>query len=99
MKHLSSDIGIRLAGSENATKAAQYARQQFESWGYAVEMQEFSDARPEVRVYARVIVQQPQEHFLHSIVFAGSQPGSISGAVVDGGTGQDADFSDAAGQD
>jgi aminopeptidase YwaD len=96
MQHLSEDIGVRLAGSDNADEAAEYARDQFESWGYDVEMQEFSDTRPESRVFANVHVEQPEPRDLHSIVFLGSQPGSVSGTLVDAGTGLDADFPEAA---
>lgn len=92
MQHLSEDIGIRLAGSDNAGKAATYARDQFESWGYDVEMQEFSDARPSVRVFAQVHVKQAEPHDLHSTVFLGSKPGSVSGPLVDAETGQDTGF-------
>jgi len=95
MRHLSEDIGIRLAGSDNAGKAATYARGQFESWGYNVEMQEFSDTRPEVRAFARVHVKQAEPHDLRSAVFRGSKTGSVSGPLVDAGTGQDAGFLDA----
>ncbi len=96
MRHLSEEIGIRLAGTDNAGKAAKYARDQFESWGYDVEMQEFSDTRPEARVFAQVHVTQPEPSDLHSVVLLGSEPGSSNGPLVDAGTGQDADFPEAA---
>ncbi len=38
---LSVDIGARLAGSEAELQAADYIAAAFESWGYAVEIQEF----------------------------------------------------------
>jgi alkaline phosphatase isozyme conversion protein len=44
MKHirvLSVDIGARLYGTEAEAQAAQYIREQLDSWGYQVEMQSF----------------------------------------------------------
>ncbi len=91
MRVLSQEIGSRLAGSENIDSAAEYAREQFESWGYAVELQDFSDSRPEVRIFAQVHVE-PESRDLHSIVFLGSEPGSVSGKLVDVGSGLDEEF-------
>jgi alkaline phosphatase isozyme conversion protein len=39
---LSVDIGTRVAGTEAETEAADYIASAFESWGYSVEIQEFS---------------------------------------------------------
>ena len=96
MQHLSEDIGVRLAGSDKADMAAEYARDEFESWGYDVEMQDFSDTRPKSRVFAQVRVEQPDPRDLHNRVFLGSEAGSVSGTLVDAGIGLDADFPEAA---
>ena len=91
MRVLSEEIGSRLAGSENIDRAAEYAREQFERWGYVVELQDFSDSRPEVRIFAQVHAE-PEPRDLHSIVFLGSKPGSVGGRLVDVGSGLDEEF-------
>jgi aminopeptidase YwaD len=68
----------------------------FQSWGYNVELQEFNDTRAEAVRYATVRVQQPDEHFLHSISFLGGQAGLLSGTLVDAGSGLEEDFPDTA---
>jgi aminopeptidase YwaD len=94
IRHLSVDIGIRLAGSDSAGRAAQYATAQFESWGYEVELQPFTETKPEARLYAQVHIEQPSRN-LPSVVFLGSKPGSARATLVDGGTGREQDLSDA----
>ena len=42
IKHLSVDIGPRVAGTEGEKKASEYLQKQFESLGYEVELQEFT---------------------------------------------------------
>lgn len=91
MRVFSDEIGTRLVGEGNIERAATYAREQFESWGYTVELQDFHDARPEARVFARVRVE-PGGQDLHSRVFLQSDTGSVSGTLVDAGAGSDSEF-------
>lgn len=89
----SVDIGSRLAGSPEEAEAAAYAREQFESWGYRVEVQPFSASDARVVRFADLDVEEPEERGLAAIAFGGSGLGEVSGPLVEAGTGREEDFS------
>jgi aminopeptidase YwaD len=87
---LSEEIGPRLSGSPAETQAADYARGMLESWGYDVELQEFSSGSPEFGRFAEIRIDGST--ILPSIAFIGSGTGSVRGRLVDAGTGRVEDF-------
>ncbi len=82
MRALAVEIGPRLAGTEGAVRAAEYIRQQLESFGYAVEEQPFAFSSNYYRqvdlaangedVPARVVVSSAEGVVSGQLVFAGS---------------------------
>jgi len=59
---LAVEIGARPAGSAAEAEAAAYVAQQFESWGYAVEIQEFAIGAPGDDTSRNVIARLPAAH-------------------------------------
>jgi len=98
IRALSVEIGIRPAGSPEEQEAIDYAREQFESWGYDVEVQTFTAAGPDILRLTTVDVEQPEQRHLAAIGFRGGGTGDVSGRLVDAGTGREEEFPpDAAG--
>lgn len=88
---LSVDIGPRPAGSEEELEAVAYAAAQLESYGYAVEVQDFPFTVP-AGYGAALAVISPSEQALRAAPLAGSAAGSVSAPLVDAGLGRAEDF-------
>lgn len=86
------EIGIRPAGSPEEQEAIDYAREQFESWGYDVEVQTFTAAGPDILRLTTVDVEQPGQRHFAAIGFRGGGTGDVSGRLVDAGTGREEEF-------
>ena len=89
---LSVEIGSRVAGSPQEARAAAYAKEQFESWGYEVELQPFPAAAPDRLRYVTLIVEAPERRELLAAAFKGSPSGEVTGALVDAGAGAEGEF-------
>lgn len=89
---LSEEIGARVAGSPAVDAAAAYASEQFQRWGYDVELQEFTAVGPGTLRYTTVTVEQDAPLELAAVAFGGGVAGVISGVLADAGTGLPADF-------
>lgn len=92
IRSFSVEIGIRPAGSSQEQRAIDYAREQFESWGYEFEVQTFTAAGPDILRLTTVDVEQPEQRHLGAIAFRGSGTGDVSGRLVDVGTGREEEF-------
>ena len=94
---LSEEIGPRLPGSPEEEAVIGYAREQFERWGYQVEVQSFSISDHLLRT-ASLIVELPERREIQTIAFLGAAPGAVSGRLLDAGAGRPEEFpTDAAG--
>jgi aminopeptidase YwaD len=96
---LSDEIGIRPAGTDGYTAAVDYTRAQLESYGYDVEVQEFTAQHPPSLRRSWVTVETPERREIPAAVFTNIVPsGSTSGRLVDAGRGREGEFpADAAG--
>ena len=89
---LSSEIGTRVAGSPQEDVAATYASEQFSSWGYDVEVQDFPAEGADLQRHATVTVEGSEGvEFIVAALF-GSRSGEAQGQLIDAGTGQPEDF-------
>ena len=94
---LSVEIGSRPAGSPQEMEAIAYAREQFERWGYRVDVQAFAVSSELLRA-ASLVVEQPERRSLPALPFLGAPAGAVSGRLLDAGTGRQEEFpSDAGG--
>ena len=94
---LSEEIGTRVAGSPQEDATIEYARELFETWGYVVEIQDFTIAGAGLQRYTTVTVDEPQIEMIAVGMF-GSPSGRVRAPLVDAGTGRPEDFpADAAG--
>ncbi len=86
---LSEQIGPRVAGSPEEEEAVAYAREQFEQWGYDVEVQSFVAAGPDRLRFATLTVEKPEARELLAVAFEGSASGEVRGPLVDAGGGSE----------
>ncbi|MCI0777090.1 MAG: M28 family peptidase [Chloroflexi bacterium] len=89
---LSSQIGARVAGSPQEDAAAAYASDQFEAWGYEVEVQDFQAEGADLQRYATLTVEGPEGVEFIVAALSGSRSGEPRGRLVDAGTGQPEEF-------
>ncbi|MEX1252902.1 MAG: M28 family peptidase [Dehalococcoidia bacterium] len=89
---LSVDIGERPAGSPEEGAAADYAREQFELWGYDVEVQPFT-ASSEMLREASVTTAGRE---IEASPFLNAAAGTVTARLVDAGAGHVGDFPAAA---
>jgi len=90
MRVLSEEIGPRLAGSEDEQAAIAYTRRELERYGYDVEVQSFVVSGPETLRPAGLSGDGVGE--IVAISLQGAGAGEVSGALVDAGTGNAAEF-------
>ena len=84
---LSVEIGSRPAGSAQEAAAIAYAREQFERWGYRVDVQPFPVSSDLLRA-ASLTVEGPERQEFQAVPFLGAAPGAVSGPLLDAGTGR-----------
>jgi aminopeptidase YwaD len=89
---LAGRIGSRVAGSPQEEEAVAYAREQFERWGYEVELQPFAAAGSDRMRLATLTVETLEETELRAVAFEGSPSGEVRGPLVDAGTGREEEF-------
>ncbi|MEX0786119.1 MAG: M28 family metallopeptidase [Dehalococcoidia bacterium] len=89
----SQDIGAREAGSVEEDEAVAYAQRLLQQWGYVVEVQAF-EAQGPLPLHHTTLTADGRE--IDAIALGASGPGNVSGRLVDAGTGQDADSTNAA---
>ncbi len=95
---LSDEIGTRVAGSPQDDATVEYARKLFETWGYVVEIQDFTTAGGGLQRYTTVTVDEPQQIEVLAVGMFDSPSGLVRALLIDAGTGQPEDFpEDAAG--
>lgn len=92
MRVLSVEIGSRVAGSPQDEETVAYASEQFERWGYEVEVQPFVAVGPDRMRFATLTVEMPEELELRAVAFEGSGSGEVRGSLVDAGTGRADEF-------
>ncbi len=85
------EIGSRVAGSPALDEAATYAAQQFASWGYEVELQEFTAEGFGTLRYSTVIAEGAPA-VIDAVSFGGSAAGAVSGRLLDAGPGMPEDI-------
>ncbi|MDZ4278464.1 MAG: M28 family metallopeptidase [Dehalococcoidia bacterium] len=88
---IAEEIGARPAGSRAEREADRYAREQFESWGYQVEVQSFG-ASDDILRGAAVTVTSPESFEVEAIPFRGVNAAAVSGPLLDAGTGREDEF-------
>lgn len=94
---LSVEIGPRVAGSPAVDAAANYAAELFDSWGYEVVLQEFTVEGHGPLRYSTVVAEGAAA-VIEAAAFGGSAAGTVSGRLLDAGTGQEGEIpQDAAG--
>lgn len=89
---LSEQIGSRVAGSPQEEESVAYAREQFEQWGYEVEVQPFVAAGADRMRFATLTVETLEARELRAVAFQGSASGEVHGWLVDAGTGLEEEF-------
>jgi aminopeptidase YwaD len=85
---LSIDIGARPAGSAEEERAAEYAREQFEAWGYDVELQPFPVQHDMLREAS--VTADGRE--IEAASFVQGAAGTVTAPLVDAGRGHVGDF-------
>jgi len=94
MRKLSDEIGPREAGSTAEQAAVDYAQAQLASYGYQVDVQMFTAAGDLLR---DVSVTPEGGASIRGVMFARSSPGTVSGPLVDVGTGASSEYANASG--
>lgn len=83
---LAGEIGQRPAGSAGGRAALEYAKAQFASWGYDVEVQPFTTSSQLLRE-ASVAIEAPEIAEIEALAFVRAASGDVAGPLVDAGTG------------
>ena len=90
IKHLSVDIGPRVAGSEEEKQAADYLKNRFEDYGYDVSIQEF-DIRDTVKI--QLTINENEELALGQARGSSeTDENGVTGNIIDAGLGHLEDF-------
>ena len=93
IRFFTQEIGPRLAGSTQEQEAIEYAREQFERWGYVVEVQTFTATAPSpLLAEVSFTVEVPEQRKLPAAALEGSSTSRIDGPLVDAGTGREEEF-------
>jgi aminopeptidase YwaD len=83
VRYLAGTIGPRVSGTSQERQAAEYIREQFESYGYTVELMEFTYEGDRFQAGA----VRAGEQVLDSLALAGSSGGTATGRAVFVGLG------------
>ncbi|WP_160141808.1 M28 family peptidase [Salicibibacter halophilus] len=97
IEHLSENIGVRYAGTDEEKEAADYIKNEFVNLGYPVELQEFDiDEEDEQRLDQLTIVSEDNEEvpLRSSLGSAETDEEGINADVVDAAYGEEGDFPD-----
>lgn len=89
IEFFSEEVGERPAGSPQEDEVVEYATDQLESWGYEVEVDDFTTNGQDTQRYATVAYGDTE--LLGTSLF-GSPGGTAIGQVIDVGTGEAEDF-------
>ena len=84
---LSEQIGRRPSGSPAAQQAIDYARAQFELYGYDVEVQDFTASGPDVFLQTKVTTAGAEPLEIPAYVFQAGAAADVSVPLVDAGSG------------
>jgi aminopeptidase YwaD len=91
VRYLTETIGPRPAGSSGEQAAIDYITAQLESFGYTVEVREFSIATQSSRE-AMLTIASPEQRTIASLPLSLSSAGFASGQLVAAGIGRPGDF-------
>jgi aminopeptidase YwaD len=91
LRELAEVLPPRVSGTEGELAAAEYIASEFRSYGYDVQIQDFTaTVRP--RNGNHLQVTSPEPHFVRTNIFTGSGEGDVTGPLVYLGLGQESDL-------
>lgn len=93
IRHLSVDVGPRVAGSKEEKQAAEYLENQFLEYGYSVSTQEF-DVRDSLKIQLKIIKNNEELSLGVANGSIETDEMGVTGNIYDAGLGQPEDFSD-----
>jgi aminopeptidase YwaD len=91
VQHLGDDIGSRAAGSAGETEAAEYMRDELESYGYEATIQEFP-FETVTQLDTELVVDVRESPVFATVAMGNSPTGTADGEVIIAGIGRPSDF-------